>query len=80
MRQVYLAYAMLIVGMASGPAHSQRLDPPGSVAEGGKLNIISSQSIATRCKKDRYRSKAKVECARSDAYQTEQAKRRSNRG
>jgi len=60
-------------------ASAQRLEQPGSVAEGGEFKTISAQSSAERCKSTKYRVKSKVECARSDTYQAEQAKKRSHR-
>lgn len=79
MSQRSMAVAILLIATAAAPATPQRLDQPGSIAEGGKIRTISPQSEAARCKRSAYRLKAQVECARSDAYQAEQAKRRSSR-
>ena len=80
MTRASMTCAILLIATAFAPATAQRLDQPGSIAEGGKIKTISPESAAARCKKNAYRLKAQVECARSDAYQAEQAKRRSSRG
>lgn len=80
MNQRLITCTILLIAMAAAPTSAQRLDQPGSIAEGGRIITISPQSTAARCKKKDYRLKAKVECARSDVYQAEQAKRRSNHG
>lgn len=79
MSQGSMTCAILLIAMAAAPVTAQRLDPPGSIAEGGKIRDISPQSTAARCIKNAYRLRAQVECARSDTYQAEQAKRRSSR-
>lgn len=69
----------VLIGAVASPAIAQRLDQPGSIAEGGESKVISPMSVATRCERASYRMKAKVECARSDAYQAKQALKRSRR-
>jgi len=79
MRNKTLIGLALLFGVAANPVTAQRLDQPGSIPEGGEAKAISPQSVAVRCEREQYRMKAQVECSRSDAYQAEQARRRSHR-
>lgn len=74
-------HAGLAIALATPalPASAQRLDQPGSVAEGGALSPLSRQDTAERCKRPTYRARARVECARSDADRVEIANRRAHR-
>lgn len=78
MRRYYLTFALLGVGFITQPSVGQRLDQPGSVAEGGTSVPLSTQAVAARCRNEKYRAKAQVECARNDAWEAAQAKRRSH--
>lgn len=79
MRNGTLVGFALILGAVTSAASAQRLEQPGSIAEGGEVKTISPESVAVRCAREKYRMKAQVECARSDAYQAEQSRRRSPR-
>ncbi|TXC70638.1 hypothetical protein FSB78_06570 [Sphingomonas ginsenosidivorax] len=79
MRNGRLVGLAALIAAAASPAIAQRLDQPGSIAEGGETQPISSNSVAVRCARATCRMKAEVECAHSDAYQAEQARRRARR-
>ena len=79
MRNGTLVGFALLFGAVTSPANAQRLEQPGSIAEGGETKTISPESVAVRCARAKYRMKSQVECARSDAYQAEQARRRFHR-
>lgn len=78
MRRNYLTFALLGTGFITQPSFGQRLDQSGSYADGGISVPFSPQAITARCRNEKYRAKAQVECARTDAWEAAQAKRRSH--